>query len=132
MGIKVKLVQTDMATYTNLTNNGWTTGMLFAPSAFGANHNKMFSYNLSQASKAFHSLYKPDDIEKMYIAAKATKDIDPVLTQKWVQAMFDQVDTIPLYATLRGCVMQKYVKGTNFFTKSSFVIWTPADTWLDK
>jgi len=132
VGIKAKLVESGTAEFVAMSNKGWTNGMLISPSAFGANHNKMFSYNLSQSAMSFHSLFKPDDIEKMVIAAKATKDIDPALTQKWVKAMFDQVDTIPLYATLRGCIMMKYVKGTNFFMKSSFIIWTPADTWLDK
>jgi ABC-type transport system substrate-binding protein len=132
VGIKVTLEVTDMASWSNYSLKGWQNALLFGPSAFGANHNKMFSYNMSQSSAQWKSLLKPNDIEQMYLAARATKNIDPALTQKWVQAIFDQCEVIPLYNTTRGDILQNYVYGTNFYTQASFISWTPADTWMNK
>jgi len=81
VGINVKLEETTMSSFANLSLNGWKNGCLISPCTFGANHNKMFSYNLSQSSSQFKSMYKPDDIEQMYLQARATKEIDPALTQ---------------------------------------------------
>jgi peptide/nickel transport system substrate-binding protein len=132
VGMKVKLEKTDMGSYTNYSTKGWTTGFLVAPNAYASNHNKGFSYNLSKSNINLKSLNKPDDIEQMYLAARAAREIDPALTQKWVKAIFDQCEVFPLFNTTRGDIMQKYVYGTNFFTEASFISWTPADTWMDK
>jgi peptide/nickel transport system substrate-binding protein len=132
VGIKVTLEQTDMGSWVNYSTKGWQDALLFGPSAFASNHNKGFSYNMSKASSQWKSLAKPDDIEQLYLASRATKDIVPADTQKWVKAIFDQCEVIPLYNTVRGDVLQNYVYGTNFYTQASFISWTPADVWLDK
>jgi len=132
VGIKVTLEQTDMGSWVNYSTKGWQNAFLFGPSAFASNHNKGFSYNLSKSSIQWKSLLKPDDIEQMYLASRASRNIDAAMVQKWVRAIFDQCEVIPLYNTTRGDILQKYVHGTNFYTQASFISWTPADTWMDK
>jgi peptide/nickel transport system substrate-binding protein len=131
VGIKAELKWTDQVTATTTNQKGWD-GFIANPKPLNANMNIVFSTNFSQKSFLNVSLLKTNEFEALFNASATSPNYDPVLIQKVIKYMYDNVELNCVYAVSHGYVMRPYLHDLGVNNQANGMAWTPATAWMSK
>jgi len=132
VGITAEVVVADAGMYREFQMKGWENGFVCGPFSCDLNLNISLNFIWTTNSPFVAGMQKTDELDNIYNAASATKDLEPELIQKAPQYIFDTVMFIPVYLTSRGSVLKPFVRDTGLYTYFQFMNWDPASAWLDK
>jgi hypothetical protein len=78
----------------------------------------------------YKSAKRPDNWPDLYKTTLTSKDVDPKLQQKAVQALYDELTAIPLYHTQSMWVVNDKLQDSGIGNK--ILYWDTENAWLSK
>jgi ABC-type transport system substrate-binding protein len=135
VGIKANLELPEGAMYiAEYTNGTWNNKLVHeAMARFSGNYLSTFSYYLNPDSMWFKSLARPQAYIDQFNKAISTTVLDPADVQKISQIIYDEAMVIPTAINVLVYAYADYVKDADWMNQgTSYGMWRPENTWLDK
>jgi len=132
VGIVADLEFVEQAKYTEYTGGTWKNGLIYASIGQSANYNQMMGNSFAFPRSNYKSNANPPTWETVYNATMTSIDASPKLQQDCVQAMYDDVTTIPINYESDLWVVSDKLEDTGLGTRGSGSYWNPEYAWWNK
>lgn len=132
IGLQVELEFVDTAKYQAYQTGTWNNALLYANIIHYPNYNAVLAQWFGVPSSWFKSMKRPDGWENLVNASITSLKQEPDLMHKCVQALYDDITTIPVdYGTLLWAVSDN-VHDSGVGTRGSSTQWNSQNAWLSK
>lgn len=132
IGIQVDLEFVEQAKYTEYTGGTWKNALLYASIGQSANYNQMMGNSFAFPRTNYKSNANPPDWEKLYNTTMTSPDASPKAQQDCVQAMYDDVTTIPINYESDLWVIADKLEDSGIGTRGAGSYWNPEYAWWNK
>ncbi len=130
VGIKADIEMPEAAKFSSYMAGTWDNAVLVGSVIQIANYNLSFNNFINYPVTMYRSTKRPDAYASSYDASLATKDVDPQLQQKAVQALYDDEAVIPIYYTQSIWVINDKLQDSGIGNKVLY--WDSQNAWLSK
>jgi peptide/nickel transport system substrate-binding protein len=132
IGLQVDLEFVDAAKFQAYQTGTWNNGLIYTNIIHYPNYNAVLAQWFGVPSSWFKSMKRPEGWENTVTASITSLNQESALEQKCVQALYDDVTTIPLdYGTSLWAVTDK-VHDSGVGTRGSSTQWNSQNAWLSK
>jgi peptide/nickel transport system substrate-binding protein len=130
VGIKVEIELPEAAKFSSYMGGTWDNALIVGSVVEIANYNLTFNNFINYPVTMYKSAKRPDTWPDLYKTTLTSKDVDPKLQQKAVQALYDDLTAIPLYHTQSLWVINDKLKDSGIGNK--ILYWDTENAWLSK
>jgi ABC-type transport system substrate-binding protein len=131
VGIKAELQYPQAGAWSSMLTGTWRNGVLFGPGPLSANPNSGWT-SLSPTTAWYQSLKKPDGWADLYNASVQAPKLDPAISRKAEDALFNDVTNIPLFNNYTNWAVLNNVMDSGLGTRGIFAWLEPQNLWLSK
>ena len=131
VGITAEVQTPQVAAYSAMLTGTWKNGAIVGPGALAANPIVGW-VNYAKGSAWWQSMKRPDNFDDLYNAALAAPKLDPVLSRKCEDAIFNDATIIPLFITPTTWAVTDNVQDSGLGTRGLFSWFESQNTWLTK
>ncbi len=132
VGIDAALQFPQSGAWSGMLTGTWKNGVLFGPGAGSANPLVGWNLTFGPGTAWFGSMKRPADMAGLYAAALATPQLDPALTQKCEDSIYNDATIISLWSSPSNWIVTNAVHDSGLGTRDLFAWFEPQNTWLSK
>jgi peptide/nickel transport system substrate-binding protein len=130
VGIKVEIELPEAAKFSSYMGGTWDNALVVGSVVEIANYNLTFNNFINYPVTMYKSAKRPDNWPDLYKTTLTSKDVDPQLQQKAVQALYDDLTAIPIYHTQSIWVINDKLQDSGIGNK--ILYWDTENAWFSK